>query len=106
MKRNAEVVENRLIPSSIKRLLWDVEVKSIDIERHRFFIIARIIDYGNCEDIKWMRQTYTDGQIKEVVCKRKGISKKSGHFWAAYYRIPEEEVKCLQESFPKKLRLF
>jgi predicted solute-binding protein len=94
------------LPASIKRLFWDVDKESVDIEKHWSFIISRIMDYGNCRDIQWMKQTYTDDQIKEVVCKRKGLSKKSAYFWAAYYKIPKEEVRCLQEFFPKELRVF
>lgn len=94
------------LPDSIKRLFWDVDKETIDIEKHSSYIISRIMDYGNCRDIRWMRQTYTDEKIKEVVCKRKGLSKKSAYFWAAYYKIPKERIRCLQESFPKRLRPF
>lgn len=79
---------------------------SVDVEKHCFYIISRIIDYGNIDDIKWMKNTYTDEKIKEIICKKKGISKKSAYFWTAYYKIPVEEVRCLQESFPKELQLF
>ncbi|MBU0701118.1 hypothetical protein KKE26_07505 [bacterium] len=92
--------------SSIKRLFWDVDRDSVDVEKHCFYIISRIIDYGNIDDIKWMKNTYTDEKIKEIICKKKGISKKSAYFWTAYYKIPVEEVRCLQESFPKELQLF
>ncbi|MEK7274599.1 MAG: hypothetical protein AAB110_05035 [Candidatus Desantisbacteria bacterium] len=92
--------------SSVERLFWDVDRDSVDVEKHRFYIISRIIDYGNIDDIKWMKNTYTEDEIKEIICKKKGISKKSAYFWMAYYKIPIEEVKCLQESFPKELQLF
>ncbi|MEK9149557.1 MAG: hypothetical protein AAB267_05865, partial [Candidatus Desantisbacteria bacterium] len=38
------------INSSIKRLFWDVDKDSVDIDQHRFYIISRIIDYGNIDD--------------------------------------------------------
>lgn len=87
---------------SIKRLFWDVDKESVDIEKHRFYIISRIIDYGKPQDIKWMQNTYTEEEIKEVICKRRGISKKTAYFWSAYYRIPKEEIKCLQEFSHEK----
>lgn len=90
----------------IKRLFWDVDRESVDAKKDQFYIISRIIDYGNLRDIKWMRGTYTDEEIKEVICKRRGISKKSVYFWAAYYKIPKEKIKCLQESFPRELQMF
>ena len=94
------------IPVFIKRLFWDVDKESVDIEQHCSYIISRIVDYGNPHDVKWMKKTYNDEEIKEVICKRKGLSKKSGYFWAAYYKIPEEEIRCIQKSYPKELSLF
>ncbi len=94
------------IPASIKRLFWDVNKESVDIEEHCSYIISRIIDYGNSPDVTWMKRTYSDEKIKEVVCKRRGLSKKSGYFWAAYYKIPKGEIKCIQRSYLKEPSLF
>ncbi|MDI6603485.1 MAG: hypothetical protein QME57_05300 [Patescibacteria group bacterium] len=101
-----EIKHIKEISSSIKRLFWDVDKESVDIERHRSYIISRIIDYGNHHDVNWMKKVYTEEEIKEVIYKKRGISRKSAYFWAAYYKIPKEKIRCLQESFPKRLRLF
>jgi hypothetical protein len=86
------------IPPQVERLFWDVDKKSVDVRAHRFYIIKRIMDYGNLEGIRWMMQNYTAKEITEVVRKSRGISRKSAYFWSAYYRIPLEEVECLKES--------
>lgn len=40
------------IPERVKRLFWDVRKDELDLKLHRFFIIARIVDFGDMEDVK------------------------------------------------------
>jgi hypothetical protein len=96
----------RIMPDFIKRLFWDVDADTVNPVLHRAFIIRRIIDFGNPQDVQWMKQTYFPQEIQEVIKKSRGISRKSGHYWAAYYGIPEEEIECLKTLYPKKLRPF
>ena len=96
----------RMIPGFIKRLFWDVDADRVDPVLHRAFIIRRIIDFGNPQDVRWMKQTYPPQEIQEVTKKSRGISRKSGYYWAAYYDIPEEEIECLKTLYPKELRPF
>jgi len=85
------------IPPNIKRLFWDADKESVDVRVHHFYIIKRIMDYGNVEGVRWMMQNYTSEEIIEVVRKSRGISRKSAYFWSAYFRIPPGEVECLKE---------
>lgn len=94
------------IPERIKRLFWDVGKKNIDIKDHRSFIIRRIMDFGNLDDVNWMLTAYTSDEIIEVVKKGRGLSRKSATFWSIYFNIPREEVECLKISYQRRLRLF
>lgn len=95
-----------MMPDFIKRLFWDVDADTVDPALHYAFIIRRIVDFGTPEDIRWIKQTYSPQEIQEVIKKSKGISRKSGYYWAAYYGVPEEEIECLKTLYPKKLRPF
>ncbi len=86
----------KLIPERTKRLFWDVRKDDVDIDRHRSYIIRRIMDFGNMDDVKWMLETYSQDQIVEVVRRSKGLSRKSARFWSAYYDIPPEGIACLK----------
>ena len=85
------------IPPNIKRLFWDVDKDRVDVKKHRFYIIKRIMDFGNVEEVRWMMKNYTPEDIIEVLRKSRGISRKSAYFWSAYFRIPSGEVECLKE---------
>lgn len=95
-----------LIPENIKRLFWDVDKESVDLKHHRSYIIKRIMDYGNIEDVRWMLKTYSPEEIIEIVKKRRGLSRKSATFWSIYFNIPREEVECLKAPYQKMLRPF
>ncbi len=90
-----------LIPEKVQRLFWDVNKEDIDIKAHRAYIIRRIMDYGNMEDVKWMLNSYSSEDIVGVVKKSRGLSHRSAWFWVHYFQIPPEEVECLKTSFMK-----
>ncbi len=106
--RSEEKVKEKadLIPERISRLFWDADKKAVSKGQHRAYIIRRIMDYGNIEDVKWMLTTYTAQEIMEVVKKSRGLSRKSAYFWAAYFNIPKEEIACLKMPYQKELRPF
>src|SRR3989304_951747 len=95
-----------LIPDRIKRLFWDVDKDAVDLKLHRSYVIRRIMDYGDIEDVKWMKFTYSPQEIIEVVKKSRGLSRKSAYFWSAYFSIPKEEIECLKTPFQKRTGLF
>lgn len=90
------------IPDRVRRLFWDVRKDELDLKLHRFFIIARIVDFGDMEDVKWMLETYSKEEIVEVIKNRRGISRKSAIFWSVYFDIPREEIQCLKTLYPSK----
>jgi len=95
-----------LIPKRIKRLFWDVNKDDVDVRRHRPYVIRRIMDYGDVEDVKWMLKIYSTDEIIEVVKKSHGLSRKSAYFWSTYFNIPKEEIECLKRLYQKYLRPF
>ncbi len=95
-----------LIPERIKRLFWDVDKDAVDLILHRSYMIRRIMDYGNIEDVRWMLKAYSGEEIIEVLRKSRGLSRKSAFFWSAYFNIPQGEIECLKMPYQKSLRPF
>ncbi len=94
------------IPESIKRLFWDADKEKIDIKDHRSYIVRRIMDFGNLDDVDWMLKAYTSDKIIQVVKKSRGLSRKSATFWSIYFKIPREEIECLKIPYQKRLKPF
>ncbi len=101
VNRKKEIISER-----IKRLFWDVDKDSVDMEKHRSYIIRRIMDFGNMDAVNWMLTAYTPDEIIKVVKKSRGLSRKSATFWSVYFNIPREEIECLKMPYQKSLRPF
>ena len=76
------IVENRIESlDKFKRIFWDVDVSSVDIDRYDLYIIERILDFGKIQEINWMFDRYSKETIKKALYTRRGLSKMSFSFW-------------------------
>jgi hypothetical protein len=81
-------------------LFWDAD--EIDSVKHAAYIISRVLDFGNMEDIRELRKLYPDEKIGQVVRTRRGLSPRAGKYWAVKFGIPLSEVSCLKTYYPKE----
>jgi len=93
------------IPKSLHRYFWDVNVEKLDPKKKPYFVINRLLDKGNVEAIKWVRQNYQEEEIKETFRKIKDFNTKVGRFWSLILQIPEKEMACLLPSYLKMRRM-
>lgn len=83
----------------LKPIFWDLDAAKLDIQRHSHQIIERILEWGDLEQVHWMFRNYSKEQIVERLKNSRQLSKKSANFWADYYYIDKNEVRCLNKSF-------
>jgi len=80
------------IPEYIKMVLWDVDTEELDLKKHWFFVIERIMVYGNENDVQWMLGTFSKEQLIKVVKKSRNLNRKTTNFWALWFGIDREEI--------------
>lgn len=80
-------------------LFWDARARDIDLKKHSHYVIERILNYGNSKDLKRLRDIYSDQELIEVVKTNRAIIPKTAIFWATYFNIPLEDIKCLKRRF-------
>ncbi len=85
------------IPERLRPFFWDVDISTVDVYKHKRFIIERLLKYGTSEEIKWLLKTYQDSDIIETLKISKNIDRKTANYWALHYGIKKEEVACLRE---------
>ncbi|PIZ00457.1 hypothetical protein COY62_02480 [bacterium (Candidatus Howlettbacteria) CG_4_10_14_0_8_um_filter_40_9] len=85
-------------------LFWDVELKTLDAEKHKKFIIERILLFGNVEDFRWARDFYGEKCIKDVVISNRTLDRKSQNFWCQYFNINQK--LCIRNQSTKRQSLF
>jgi len=89
------------IPEYIKMVLWDVDTEEVDLKKHWFFIIERIMVYGNENDVQWMLGTFSKEQLIEVVKKSRNLNRKTANFWVLWFGIDREEIRCFKNTYQK-----
>lgn len=62
---------------------------------HPKYTISRILEYGDTEAVAWLKETFAEDEIKEVIRTDRSLSRKSANFWALVYNLPAEEVLAL-----------
>lgn len=92
------------LPLAFTKYFWDVDPTSIDFHAKRFYVIERLLEFGDQKALHWLHCTYGESAVKEVIKESKILSKKSAYFYCLYYQLPEREILCLREDFRSKHR--
>ena len=61
-------------PYDNKRIFWDVDAEKLDYSAKAVFIIERVFERGDVDDIRQCRRYYGDEKINEVLTKAKWLS--------------------------------
>ena len=85
-----------VVPSRFRALFWDADVETLDVEKHKTYIVERILEFGDEDAYRWMFGTYADEEIIAVVRKSRRISPRTAAMMGNFYRIPREELRCLE----------
>jgi len=82
-------------------LFWDADPKSIDVKKNARYVIERILEYGNENDVRWMFKNFELLQIKDILSESRNISRKSANFWSLILGLPPQKLLCLKKSYQK-----
>jgi hypothetical protein len=89
-----------------KRIFWDVDADKMDVYAKANFIIERVFDRGDVEDIRYCRRFYGDEKVKEALLEVKSLRYKRIHLASAIINEPLEAFRCYKlrqlnpERFP------
>lgn len=76
---------------------WDVDVKELDKEKDKFFIISRVLEYGTMEDVVNLLSEYDSAEIAGVVRRSRITGRVTANFWSLILNIPRSEItRCLE----------
>lgn len=84
-----------------KTLFWDVNLKKLDLEKNARFIIGRVLDFGNLEEWKTIKDFYGLEKIKKVVQEHVFPDARNRNFWSTILKIPFDKLKCTRNPLLK-----
>lgn len=89
-----------MIPSHLRSLFWDTNPEDFDPSAYPVYTIERVLEHGNEEAVAWLRRTFTEDQILDVLRTDRHLSSRSATFWALLFDVPTQEVAALRPSTP------
>ena len=73
-------------------LFWDTTIDKINIEKHKNYIIERVLSRGLLQDFYFLLQLYSTEEITAAVKNSKVLDNKTVHFCSYYFKIPITEL--------------
>lgn len=77
-----------------KRIFWDVDFGQIDYDARANFVIERVFERGDVEDIRQCRRYYGDEKVKTALLNAKYLPLHTIHFASAIIDKPLNEFRC------------
>ena len=87
-------MKSSLKPIFNKRIFWDVNFEVLDYDAKANFVIERVFERGDVEDIRQCRKYYGDKKITEVLLNAKYLPERSMYLAAAVIDKPITDFRC------------
>lgn len=77
-----------------KRIFWDVNFEEIDYDAKASFVIERVFERGDVEDIRQCRRYYGDEKVTDVLLNAKFLPEHRLYLASAVIDKPVEKFRC------------
>lgn len=70
-------------PAVVGRLFWDVDPKTVQLDRHRDYVLGRVMTRGGWAAMCWLQRTYSREELADYL-RRKGhlLAPRDQTYWA------------------------
>ncbi|MDI9366777.1 MAG: hypothetical protein QM445_00330 [Thermotogota bacterium] len=76
-----------------------MDVRELNKEKDKFFIISRVLEYGMMRDVVNLLSEYDSEEIAEVVKRSRIIGLATANFWSLILNIPRSKItRCLEQA--------
>ncbi len=86
-----------------RRIFWDVDFDKLDYDKYARFVIERVFERGDVDDIRQCRRYYGDAKVADALLNAKYLPKQTMYLAAAVIDREIEEFRCykLRQLNPK-----
>ena len=77
-----------------KRIFWDLNFEGLDYDKKAAFIIERVFERGDVEDIRNCRRYYGDEKVTEALLNAKFLPEHTMYLASAVINKPLKEFRC------------
>ncbi len=87
-----------LIEKLSKKAFWDVDMKTMDSEKHAAYIIQKVFEFGSLQDMLFTHRYYGSKRIKDAFANCTFFLPDSAAFAAVIFDIEKESLKCFSPN--------
>jgi hypothetical protein len=87
-------MSEKLKPIFHHRIFWDVDFEKIDYDAKASFVIERVFERGDVDDIRNCRRYYGDEKISEVLLNAKFLPEVTLYLASAVINRPIKDFRC------------
>jgi len=87
-------MSQKVKPIFNKRIFWDVNFEEIDYDAKANFVIERVFERGDVEDIRQCRRYYSEEKITSALLNARFLPLHTIHFASAIIDKPINEFRC------------
>jgi hypothetical protein len=74
-----------LINNLSAHLFWETLPEKLDLDKHKRYIIPRVMDRGNIDDVQKVLCYYNRNELREVLLSAPYLDKKTISYFAFYF---------------------
>jgi len=83
------------MPPSVRDLFWDFTPGTIWLERHREFVLERVLSHGTWDATCWLRRHVGDDELRDWIGRTRArkLSPRQARFWQVILDLPEATLR-------------
>ena len=81
-------------PAFDRRIFWDVDYDRMDLDAKWRFVIERVFERGDVDDIRQCRRYYGDEKVRTALLEAKFLPEQTIYFASAIVAEPLERFQC------------
>ena len=87
-------MQGKIKPIFNKRIFWDINFEQIDYDAKANFVIERVFERGDVDDIRQCRRYYGDEKVTTTLLNTKFLPEHRIHLASAVTGKPLNEFRC------------
>ena len=88
------MANEKATPVFDRRIFWDVDVDRLDYDKRSAFVIERVFERGDVQDIRNCRQYYGDAKIQSVLTNAKWLTLPTVYLGCALFSNNLTDYRC------------
>jgi len=87
-------MEEKAKPQFHRRIFWDVNFDKLDYDKYANFVIERVFERGDIEDIRQCRRYYGDEKVATALLNAKYLMKRTVYLATAILKNELTDYRC------------